>query len=942
MILGKTRDVFSLLHERIRDLLPELGIQKPTLVQRLAIPKLISSNSNAIIVAPTGSGKTEAALLPLLSKLLWSSSLKPLSILYITPLRSLNRDILRRLARLAKKLGLSAEIRHSDTPQTIRRKQTIRPPVLLITTPETLNIILWSHKLRPYLRNVRYLVIDEVHEIGGSKRGVQLALALERVKMLCDDPQIVLLSATVSNPMDVLRYFTGGCGGIIIDARESKKYVLRVLYARPKLEPGSGCLIVRPNLADVISKIISILGSLREKTIIFTNTRDMAEVLAACLSRALGLKMRVHHSSVSRDIRVETENAIRVGRIRTVIATSSLELGIDIGGVEHVIQVGSPRRVEVALQRIGRSGHRVGGVSRGTIITMTPDDFLEALSIVTLAERGIVEPVNLIFGSYDVLAHQIIGIVRDFMLDGKGYPAIREIYEIVRRAYPYRDLSYESFLSVCKFLDRMSRALRIESGRLRLRRGSIKLYFENVSMIPRSSKFLVVDIASRRRIGELDEQYVLSLSPGNRFILSGRCWEVLRVDAEHREVTVKGISGLSEPPSWVGELMPVSFIVAQNVGRLRRILAQGEYAWATRYTPNWECLEKFFAGISEPPDDRNIVAEYDISPLVGGTIIIHSCAGDRVNRALGALIFKILLEETSLPVVEYRTDPYRIYIRVYPGVFSEDDVRSALVSAFEKIVRLRKSGMLLNSLKDSVRGDLRALSWTFLNVIRRLGLIGDEPVPWERVVYLARRFSRTIAIEEAVNEYVWTRMDPENLDAIISMLERGQISLTVRRGLSRLANQNILLLESAGDRVAIGRGALEEYKRRLARRRVKLLCLQCGFHELRRVSDGPWSECPRCSSKLFTVSKAFDFSEFLVEKLKRGAELSVQERRRLNALYTIGMMLRSDPERVMLAIAASGVGLQCAIRLLQERNDIYDLLEALREYESRFARLRIF
>ena len=933
---------FSLLHKDVERIVKKLGIKKPTLVQDVAIPKLLNDD-NAIIVAPTGAGKTEAAFLPLLSKMLERGEKNPFTMLYITPLRALNRDIFYRLKKILGELGISVEIRHSDTPASVRRKQAENPPMILITTPETLNILLWSPKIRPNLSNVRYVIIDEVHEISDSKRGVQLTLVLERLRRLSKNFQIVLLSATVSNPDEVLHYYTGGKGGIVINTAESKKYCIRVLFVSPKVERHMGVLVVKPDMKKVRDKIISILSKIKGRALIFTNTRDMAEALGVYLRKVAKYKFGVHHSSISRELRVKVERDLRRRNVDAVVATSSLELGIDVGDISHVIQVNSPRRVEVALQRIGRSGHFIDRPSRGTIIAMSIDDYLEALSISMLSERGEVEPVDLIEKSYDVLAHQIIGIVRDFKFDFGRYPSIREVYNIVRGAYPYRNLRYEEFLGVCRFLEEKSRAIRVRNGTIGLTRKSLALYFENLSMIPRSPKYTVVDGSSRKVLGELDEKYVFELNTGSKFILGGKCREVLRIDHVRREVIIKDSQEVSSPPSWIGELLPVSFIVAWNVSNIRSKISRWEIDKLKKFASldSLRYISKFLGADGYIYENNVVVVEYDYAMLRRGFIVIHACFGDKVNKILGLLIFRIILEQTNLPVVDFYSDPYRIIIRLYSINISDEDIRTAILSAFRILLVMYREGRLKEYIRDTIKRSMKILSWHFLNVARRLGIIRDEEVTRDKIIYLMEKYRDTIAMEEAINEFIYAKTDIKNLLKVLDMMDKGKLELRLKRGMSPLAYPGFMIYGKIGSKEERLMD-LEKYKERLMKRRIKWLCLHCGHAEVRRIIDPPWEKCPKCGSMMITISKAFDFSEFIIEKLKRGVRLTPQEKKRVDILFSIGMMLRKYPLRTKLAVATSGANLQQCLNILKHGQDEYFFLETLREIEARFIKSQIF
>jgi len=941
-------NVFSKLDKRIVEILRKLGIERPTLIQELAIEFLLRSDENVILVAPTGAGKTEAAILPILSKMFKRRELDPIKLLYITPLRALNRDLLGRLLRIFNKIGVSVDVRHGDTPQSVRRKQAFSPPIVLITTPETLNILLWSPRLRQYLRNVRYVIIDEVHSLASSKRGIQLTLALERLKNLCGSPQIILLSATIANPDVILKYFTGGKGGRVINASQQKTYKVSVEYIPPNIEVVGSTLIIKPNISELIKKLYEDITTTRGRLIIFTNTRDMAEVLAVLLRKQYGLNIAVHHSSISKELRISTEENLRQGKIKAVVATSSLELGIDIGGVELVIQVFSPRRIETMLQRIGRAGHFVEQVSRGKIYTMTVDDFLESLAIVMLGRKWEIEPIEVLTKSYDVLAHQIIGIIRDFKFDYGRYPTIRDVYNIVTRAYPYKTLSMAEFLAVCRFLNKSSKAIKIEEKFLKLGRNAIKMYFDNVSMIPMTIKYRVVDIVSNKQIGELDEKFALELEPGTKFVLAGQSREVISVDYAVRKVYVRQVGEISQTPSWIGELMPVPYIVAKQVGILRRIFAHESSKFRELLRKilgndsaheTYRRIREIMSNVDVIPDERHIVFEYSHSMFEKGLLVIHLCAGNKINRLFSMIFFRILLEQTNIPVLGYSSDPYRIFIELYPGIHRTELIEEAIRKALRIIESMIAQGTLEDYVRDTIKRSTGDIIWYFLNVARRFGIIGEEGYPKRYIFTVMEKYGGSILMQEAVNEFLMMRGDLDGLIKVLNDIILGRIKVVIRKGISVLVNPESWVVSSGEEEERLREHTLKQYMERLNKRRVKWVCLHCGYYEIRKISDGIISECPSCKSHLLSVTKPWDNTEYILEKVKKKLHLKRNERLRLEALYAISRFLRHRTMETLYAVASAGANLQQIVSLLSRYGDANSLLARLLELEINYAKI---
>ncbi|MEM2885190.1 MAG: DEAD/DEAH box helicase, partial [Thermoproteota archaeon] len=439
---------FNLLSEPIRSGLKELGLDSPTGIQTEAFAPILEGQ-NVLLIAPTGTGKTEAAVLPILDTLLRLGRRAGISLLYITPLRALDRDMLRRLRFWADRLGLSMDVRHGDTTPAQRRRQSSCPPDVLITTPETLQAMLPSKSMRRHLRSVRWVIVDEVHNLAESKRGTQLAVALERLREIAEtDFQRIGLSATIGSPQAVAD-FLGGAGRevLVLQASTPKEYEYGVVWPSPgdEARAASEQLYTSPEAAARILLMKEMVDAHRS-TLIFVNSRQHAEMLGLRFNM-LGKGIAVHHGSLSKEERQRVEEEFKSGSLKAIVCTSTLELGIDVGSVDCVLQYLSPRQVASLIQRVGRSGHRVGGKSFGTIVCASTDDFVESLAAVKAAKDGFMEPIRMHENALDVLAHQCAGLVMDF-----GKIGIDDIMKILRRAHPYRNLPAEELNSVLEYM----------------------------------------------------------------------------------------------------------------------------------------------------------------------------------------------------------------------------------------------------------------------------------------------------------------------------------------------------------------------------------------------------------------------------------------------------------------------------------------------------------
>ncbi|UCH71576.1 MAG: DEAD/DEAH box helicase, partial [Thermoplasmatales archaeon] len=568
--------VFSKLDSKIQNLLSSKNIDKPTKPQERAIPAVLNGK-NILLIAPTGLGKTEAVLLPIFHNFLKNKKLnlkeKGISILYITPLRALNRDMLRRTINWGKELGIDIAVRHGDTTQSERTRQSKHPPDMLITTPETFQILFIGKRLRKYLENVRWVIVDEIHELAVDERVAQLSVGLERLHELTSGKgvsfQRIGLSATVGSPKEVARYL----GGFedekirdvdILEVDATKHIDIKVELPSIKKSDYSNAnhLFIEPisfaslrRCKEAIEKHVS--------TLIFINTRDGAEILASRFHQwANDLQIDVHHGSLSKSARIESEDGFKIGKLKSLICTSSLELGIDVGNTDFVIQYNSPREVKRIVQRVGRSGHSIGKTSKGIIIATNPEDLAESLSIARRALAGELEVLKIRKNPLSVLANQIISIALEY-----GKIESDKAYEIIKRTYSFNKLKKNIFDKIVEQLKKQ-RSIWIDDNFIFKLINSRYYFIDNISMIPDEITYMAKDIRSRKRIGRLDESFVLNYGfEGAKFILGGKPWTIVK--KEDKEILVTQSKEIGTTPSWTGEDIPVPFEIAMEVGKLR-------------------------------------------------------------------------------------------------------------------------------------------------------------------------------------------------------------------------------------------------------------------------------------------------------------------------------------------------------------------------------------
>ncbi|HEU4824244.1 MAG TPA: DEAD/DEAH box helicase, partial [Nitrososphaeraceae archaeon] len=611
-------------------------------------------------MAPTGSGKTEAAVIPVFSMLSDTTTLETrrgkIRVVYVTPLRALNNDVLRRIVKYAQYDDLRVEIRHGDTNTKTRKRIANDPPEILITTPESLGAILTNQKMLFALQGLEWIIIDEVHELISTERGAHLSLSLERLHSVSLKAITRIgLSATLSSLHETSKFVSGpkrNCA-ILVD-NSIRKYDIDIKFV-------DGSLNEVATFIKHYIKAKNIAGSV----LLFTNTRDEAEYLGAILKNRDETTVEVHHGSLSKDMREETENKLRCGLAGIVVCTSSLELGLDIGSVELVVHYGSPRQVSKLIQRIGRSRHRQSRSAKGLIVINNPDDEIEALAITGRMKRRSIEEQVVHREPLDVLAHHLVGL----SIQEKNPIKLESAFKIFGKAYPFSTLSYQDMIEVVELLHGQG-IVRCDQAAKSYRRTirAYKYYFENLSMIPEVLKFEVVDMINNRRIGSLDQEFVGDYGErGNVFVLKGSQWRIISVDEVKMRVNVEPLRGAAiNVPYWNGELIPVDYETAREVGIIRNQAARNMLKLSSNV------IDQTLKVLYPIPDSYNVVAESSISK---NTLVIHSTFGTKVNNTIASLMSTIISSQLGY-VVETRADSYRI------ALTSSARIGKGLVEAF--------------------------------------------------------------------------------------------------------------------------------------------------------------------------------------------------------------------------------------------------------------------
>ncbi len=642
----------------------------PTAAQAQAWPA-IRAGEHTLIAAPTGSGKTLAAFLAAIDDLVKEGLSRGLEdqcqVLYISPLKALSNDIQKNLqaplegirnelfAQGLPDVEIRAWVRTGDTPQAERERMRRQPPHIVVTTPESLYILLTSDSGRKLLSTVKTVIVDEIHALAANKRGAHLALSLERLAALTGRPPVRIgLSATQKPIEEVARFLTGaeqGCN--IIDTGHVRERRLHLEMPRSPLAP----VMANEVWAELYDRLAELTRSHRT-TLIFANNRRQAERVARHLAERIGEEhVTSHHGSLARAHRLDAEQRLKKGELKALVATASLELGIDIGDVDLVCQLGSPRSISTFLQRVGRSGHGVGALPEGRLFPLSRDDLVDCTALLAAVRRGELDTLKVLDAPLDVLAQQLVGEVACREWDEAS------LYEACRRAWPYRALTREEYGEILQMLadgfstrrGRRSAYLHRDqvNGKLRGRRGAKLVAVTNGGAIPDQFDYDVILSPSGLRIGSLNEDFSFESIPGDVFQLGNTSYRILKV--ETGRVLVEDAKGMPPNiPFWFGEAPARSLELSQSVSRLRaeadRCLGtdQDLQAWlqqdagidevAARQLA--EYLSTARAALGTLPTQDQVVFERFFDEAGDQHFVIHSPFGARINRAWGLALRK--------------------------------------------------------------------------------------------------------------------------------------------------------------------------------------------------------------------------------------------------------------------------------------------------------------
>jgi ATP-dependent helicase Lhr and Lhr-like helicase len=948
------QNVFQLLSQPLVEALKARGFESPTDPQAKLLP-IVREGKNALLMAPTGTGKTEAALLPILDALVREGEPreKGTKLLYITPLRALNRDMLERMQWWCKRFDIRLGVRHGDSSQAERTNMSFAPPDILITTPETLQILLVGRRIRQNLAKLRWVVVDEVHELSEDKRGSQLSVGLERLRDAAEKEfQIVGLSATVGSPERVAQFLVGqGRSCEVVRVPVEKTLSLKVVAPRPTGDDKvlADAIYSYPEVAARLRTIRELVEKYRS-VLIFTNTRTEAEALSSRFRVwDPNFPIGVHHSSLSKATREAVERNLKDGKLHGVICTSSLELGIDIGFLDYVVQYNSPRQVTRLIQRVGRSGHRVGEVSNGLVITQDSDDTLEAAVLCRKAVMGELEPLEPVFAPYDVAIHQVAGL----LIEQSSWN-FEDILALFKRSYAYAELEGSKLKEVLTYMrERYPRlAYYSESDGKVFRARDVKplfsYYFDNLSMIPDQKQYFVIE--GENFVGTLDEAFVSEYGEvGVKFVEAGRCWKIEQIYGN--KVYVKAEEDpTGAVPNWVGDEIPVPREVAAEVGAVRRKYAE-ELEKGTdetyidelcrTYPVPREALVESLKEVAEQhsaklpiPSERLVTIErWD------RYVVIQATLGHRVNRLLARVLGHLISERIGQSVAVHQ-DPYRIVIEadVSPATVMEVieelpklDLRDATVKAVER------SGIFKRRLIDAgkkcgaIAKDADYASVSISGIIEALR---DTPV-----------------FKEAMSMIFHDDFDLPGAVDVVEKISAGaiEVKLIEYDGLTPIARIGVEEISRRGEIVSPER--LRALLKQSTRARVNetflvAICTNCwNFLELRKVTDlEGFEKCPVCGKTSLGLSTdSYENVFSLAMKARSRTDIRGSKLKLVEALKKSAELRKEYGHAADMLLAGRGIRLADAATLAARmRKEGVDLVELIIEGEREALRRRYF
>jgi len=785
----------------------------------------INSDQNVLIAAPTGSGKTLAAFLCAINELVVQGQQQALAdgvqVLYVSPLKALSNDIERNLQQPLEGIdlwlsehegrssGINTMVRTGDTTPGEREKMRRKPPQILVTTPESLYLLLTSVSGRGMLEGVSTVIVDEIHAVAGSKRGSHLALSLARLDALTDQAGHVRarrigLSAT-QNPISLIANFlTGGKPCEIVDTGHQRERDLSLVIPESPVSP----VMANEVWEEIYDRLEALINEHRT-TLIFVNTRRLAERLARHLAERLGNEaVTAHHGSLSRDHRLEAEQALKAGQLRALVATASLELGIDIGHVDLVCQIGSPGSISAFIQRVGRAGHNVGEIPKGRLFPVSRDDLVESVALIRSVRDGVLDRVLIPDAPLDVLAQQLVAEVS--AREWETGP----LFELVKEAWPYRNLPDSGFNDVIEMLAsgyatrRGRRAAFLHhdaiNGRLRPRPAARLAALQNGGAIPDHFDYEVVMLPQGYRVGTLNEDFAFESLPGDIFQLGNTSYRIIKI--ETGRVLVEDAKG--QPPTipfWVGDAQGRSDELSAAVSGLReeidRLLTEGGVEAALSYLIDdgiepaaavqlVNYLDAARAALGRIPTRDRIVLERFFDDTGDMHLVVHAPLGSRIMRAWGLALrkrfcrhFNFELQAAALndSLILSLGETHSFETRDVPGYLKSASVRQVLVQALLDApmfaVRWRWNATIALAVQRMRNGQRLPPQWQRNAAEDLVAVVFPDQLACLENIRGEREIPDHPLVRQTIGDCMTETMDIEGLEALLKRIEAGDVEL---------------------------------------------------------------------------------------------------------------------------------------------------------------------
>ncbi len=802
------KEIYKKLHPYVKEWF-ENSFDDFTPAQKQAIPEIHKGN-NIIVSSPTGSGKTLTAFLSVINELTALADKGELEdkvyCIYISPLKALDNDIernleqpLKEIEKIAEKpLGIRKAVRTGDTTQYQRTKMLKHPPHILITTPETLSILLVAPKFREKLSHVKYVIVDEIHSLAENKRGVHLSLSLERLQHLIGGFTRIGLSATVSPLEEVAKFLVGYEYGverdcILVDINYLKELDIEVI------SPVDDIVIADDEDTRMATyALIDDLVMEHKTTLIFTNTRSATERYVYNLKKLYGEhfnsnNIMAHHSSLSKESRLETEEKLKKGELKAVVSSTSLELGIDIGYIDLVILINSPKSVSRALQRIGRSGHRLHEKSKGRIIVTDRDELVECSVLLKNAKEGKIDNIKIPKDCLDVLSQHIYGMGIENPWD------IDYAYDVIRKSYCYNDLERDDYEDVLSYLagEYVELEERYVYAKIWIdykentfgKRGKLArmLYSTNIGTIPDHSAVIVK--CDGEPIGKVEEDFMEKLKKGDSFVLGGRTYKFNY--GKGMTINVSPASGPPTIPSWYSEQLPLAFDLAVDIQRFRYILESKfqygrskeeimeflhEYLYVDEFAANsiYEYFNEQFL-YAQIPHKQKLLVEYYTG--FGGRkfVVFHSLFGRKTNDAIARAVAYVASDRNKRNITISITDN---------GFYLSSDGKMGALEALKRLNPNNFENILIRSLDKTeiLASRFRHCAGRSLMTLRRYKghekSVGRQQVRGKILLkYIQEMDNNFPILKESRREATEDYMDIKNAKRVISWISSGEMEI---------------------------------------------------------------------------------------------------------------------------------------------------------------------